>query len=388
MCIIAVHPVQYHAPLYRQISRIKGLNAKVLYLDSFGIKGVQDKDFVYTDKWDMPLFSGYSYKFLKNYSITPYEVFFARLNPGIIKEIFLNKYDVVLIQGYAFFSYWLALFSAKVARAKVIFRGETGFIASKQPGDITKFIKKRILSLFFYFCDIIMYSCSGNRAHLEHYGADKNKLIYFPCAVDNEYLQQQRKRFTVQIVKERRQALGISPESMVVMFCARFIKQKRPYDLIDAVKKVKGDITLLFVGDGIERRRMEGRCTENNIHSVFTGFKNQSQLAEYYSMADIACVISDNDASPKSVNEAMNFALPVIVTHAVGTARDMVKDNENGFIIKTGDINTLAEKIDYLNRHRQQLRYMGERSLEIVKNFSFKEDIAALRRALDMLFAE
>lgn len=42
------------------------------------------------------------------------------------------------------------------------------------------------------------------------------------------------------------------------------------------------------------------------------------------------------------INEAVNFRFSIVTTEMVGSAPDLVKDGENGFIYPVGDIEKLA----------------------------------------------
>ena len=94
-------------------------------------------------------------------------------------------------------------------------------------------------------------------------------------------------------------------------------------------------------------------------------------------------MISDYDPSPKALNEAMNFELPIIVTDVVGTAHDLVVDGVNGYIVKVGDINTIIEKITFLNVNREIAKKMGRRSSEIVDAYTFEKDAFWVGEALE-----
>ena len=128
---------------------------------------------------------------------------------------------------------------------------------------------------------------------------------------------------------------------------------------------------------------MEAFVKEHNLKAVFTGFQNQTQLPKYYTISDIDVVISDYDPSPKAMNEAMNFRLPIIVSDAPGTAYDLVKNGENGFVVKVGDIDTIAKKIDYLNKNREEMKIMGKKSFEIVQNWNYTEDVKGILKAIE-----
>ena len=130
---------------------------------------------------------------------------------------------------------------------------------------------------------------------------------------------------------------------------------------------------------------MENYVQKYHINAIFTGFVNQTKISKYYSISDLDVVISDYDPSPKAMNEAMNFRLPIIVTDIVGTANDLIKDGENGFVVKVGDVDLISERIDFLNKNRKELLRMGNNSFDIVEGWNFKEDVKGILDAIDYI---
>jgi len=385
LAIIAPHPVQYHAPLFREAEKLHHIESNILYCDNMGTRPIYEAEFKTIIKWDIPLLDGYKYKFLRNYSLLRKGGFFSRVNPAILSEISKSKYDAILIQGYDNLSCWLAFFAAKLAGIKVIWRGESTLKGDENSASLKKRLKKIVLTKLFKACDAVMYSCSGNKDYLKFYGAHDSKLFPIPCAVDNDYFRNERKKYLGN-EKDIRRELGIKEDDFVVLFSARFTTRKRPLDLLKAIRKIEHDnILVLFVGDGLERKNMEKYVRDHRIRALFTGFQNQSEISKYYSVSDMAIVVSDYDPSPKAMNEAMNFELPIIVTDVVGTAHDLVKDSVNGFIVKVGDINATAAKIDYFNKNRLIAKAMGKRSLDIVKNWNFQEDAKGVEKAIQFV---
>src|SRR5438067_908207 len=61
---IETHPVQYHAPVYRQVQMKYGIPMTVVYGSDFSIAGYRDKGFGQTLAWDTDLLSGYTPRFL------------------------------------------------------------------------------------------------------------------------------------------------------------------------------------------------------------------------------------------------------------------------------------------------------------------------------------
>ena len=377
----APHPVQYHVGIYRELAKLDNLDFKVIYEDNIGLKPTYVAEFKKEIKWDIDLTSGYPYEFMKNYSLNPHGGIFSRVNFGIFKKIFIDKPDVILFKTYTNFSDFLIMLLAKLTKTKIIFRGEATLRGNEGQTFKSK-LKEKFLRWWLKQCNIIMYSCTGNKEYWKYYGVSEDKMLPIPCAVDNKFFQTERKKYLGK-EKEIKKELGIDENDFVVLFSARFTNRKRPFDLINAVSKIDNkNITILFVGDGIERKNMEQEVKNKNIKAVFVGFKNQSEISKYYSIADLDIVISAYDPSPKAMNEAMNFELPIIVTNIVGTAYDLVKDGKNGYIIKVGDIDTLVKKIDYLNKNREIAKQMGKKSLEIVNGWTFEKDAYYINEAV------
>jgi glycosyltransferase involved in cell wall biosynthesis len=81
------------------------------------------------------------------------------------------------------------------------------------------------------------------------------------------------------------------------------------------------------------------------------------------------------------VNEAMNFNLPLIVSDSTGCVDDLVR--ENGVVFKTGDVMELSQSLErLLYMDNNELRTMGIKSSEIVKEYSYERIIMNLKNNL------
>ena len=381
----APHPVQYHVGIYRELAKVDSIDFKVIYEDNIGIKPTYVEEFKKEIKWDIDLLDGYPYEFMKNCSLNPHGGFFARVNFDIFNFFFIDKPDVILFKGYVNFSDWLIMILAILTRTKIIFRGEATLRGIENDPTFSHVFKKYFLNTWLKACDIVMFSCSGNKDYWKFYGVDESKLLPIPCAVDNDFFREQKIAYTPR-ESEIKKNLDICSDNLIVLFSARFTSRKRPLDLLKAISNIDhSNITVLFVGDGPERSNMEKYVQKHHINAIFTGFVNQTEISKYYSISSLDVVISDYDPSPKAMNEAMNFKLPIIVTDIVGTAHDLVKDGKNGFLVKVGDIDLIAEKIDFLNKNRKELIRMGNNSFDIVEGWNFKEDVKGILDAIDCI---
>lgn len=67
IAIISTHPIQYNAPLFRQLAKSDEIDIHVFYTWSQAQESVEDKSFSKKIVWDIPLLEGYEYSFIKIY---------------------------------------------------------------------------------------------------------------------------------------------------------------------------------------------------------------------------------------------------------------------------------------------------------------------------------
>ena len=383
LAIYSVNPVQYHAPIFKALAKEEDIEATVLFGSDIGLKPFYNKEVKAIIEWDIPLVEGYRHKFFRNFAKNNSRGTFSRINLGMFSHIIKNRYDVVLIHGYDTISSWIVFLAAKCIRAKIIWRGEAAIRVAHRQSIFKKFLKTKILPWYFRRCNAVMYSCTGNKEYLDQFKVPQKKMFLIPCAVDNTFFRKGRLQY-IHKTGGIRKDLGINGDAFVILFSSRFTIRKRPLDLIEAVSKIENkNIVLLFVGDGLEKENMKKLVNKYAIKAVFTGLVGQKELPKYYGIADLYAIISDYDASPKSLNEALNFELPILVTDKVGTSKDLVTDHQNGFIVKSRDVKAMAEKIDFFNKNRNLAKEMGEKSLAISNEWSIENDIIGIKQAIE-----
>lgn len=386
LAVIAPHPVQYHTPLYRSICRHPGLDAKVIYLDTLGLEGVYDAEFRTKIVWDTPLLDGHQHEFVKNYAANNHSGFLARINPGLFRALRKGRYDAVLIQGYSTLSNWIALVAARLLGRKVIWRGEV----TDRPGasaGIVRSVKDAVVATFFSQCDALMYTCAGNRQFLRRYMRSERRLFPFLCAVDNPHFRAEFTRHGPEIASIKRE-LDIPLGDLVVLYCGRLTHRKRIMDALEAVRIAGGHgLTFLIMGDGPLREEALSFGEEHGIRICHLGFVNQSKIGRYYTVADVFILLSEYDPSPKALNEAMNFDLVPIVSDRIGTSADLVQDGSTGFLVRLGDVETVAARIALLRAEPARRARMAKAAHERVAQFSFEANAGGLAAACQFALA-
>ena len=107
------HPVQYTAPLFRELGGRDDVDLTVYYLSRHGVDVSFDAQFGAAFKWDIPLLDGYKHNFVPNLrKAAGLDGFFKLLNVSIAGEILRNRYDALLVHGYEHFAKWPAFLAA------------------------------------------------------------------------------------------------------------------------------------------------------------------------------------------------------------------------------------------------------------------------------------
>jgi glycosyltransferase involved in cell wall biosynthesis len=373
LCILAPHVVQYHTPLYREIANYSEINLLVLFCADYGYKPVYDPTMKATIQWDTPLLEGFNFKFMKNLSKWPYIPIFGRINLDLFKEMINGKFDVILIQDYYYLTSWLALFLAKILNIKIIFRGE-GTLKNpkktKQP-----IIKKIIFYPFMKFSDAILFSCSGNKQWLVELGSSSEKMSLIPCSVDNIFFNNRLikiKKSTI-LPKEK---LGLDEKTIYIISVARMYNYKRIKDIvyvINSLQRKKINCGLILVGDGPDKENITRIIIELDIQDVILpGFINSNEISLYYAASDIFVLTSDYDPSPKSLSEALIFSLPIVGTNVIGTYKDLIIDDWNGFSFDPGDLDHLEQHLQKLISDEKLRKQFGRNSRLLSEKWSIQ----------------
>lgn len=343
------HPIQYFAPLYSYLNK-EGLNVACWYCSDENVKGHMDKQFGTHVTWDIPLLEGYSFRFFKNRSWKPslYNGFFGLFNPGMIRALFKEPKSIIIVHGWAYFTNILTIIFARLAGHTVCLRGESPLNQELLKSRKNRWIKSLLFRGFLFpFIHRFLFIGSQNKAFYKYYGIQEDRLVFVPYAVDNNRFQEAATQLLPQ-KKQLRAQLGLPVDSKIILFTAKFIDKKRPMDLLKAYAALSvEEKCLVMVGEGTLRLTMERYIQENHLKNIFLpGFINQSEIVKYYASADLFVLCSgEGETWGLSVNEAMNFNLPLVVSDLAGCSIDLVKEGKNGFVVPVGNISALSSAI-------------------------------------------
>jgi glycosyltransferase involved in cell wall biosynthesis len=380
------HPIQYFSPLLKTLALSADL--EVYYFSDASITGKEDKGFGQAVQWDTPLLNGYRYRFLRNFSrrTSLDNHFLDAVNPGVAGAIWKSKASIVIVNGWTYSSSLITIFFGRLLGKKVWLRAENPLSQELTKRPAVLFLKKLFLKhlLFRFFVSKCLYIGKESKAFFEYYGVKPARLLYTPYAVDNDSFRQQyfQLRGDPGAVRTR---LGLPSDKKIILSSGKYIPKKRPMDLLQSFRLLNNDnYALVMVGEGELRKEMEDYIRKEQIpHVYLTGFVNQTAISAYYVTADVFVMCSgEGETWGLSVNEAMNFDKPVIVSATCGCSADLVKEGENGFLFETGDIPALADCLRRTLEDDAFLVSAGQRSGEIIRDFSIAHVVTNITASL------
>jgi glycosyltransferase involved in cell wall biosynthesis len=370
------HPIQYFAPLYAYCNT-DGLKVEAWYCSDESIKGDKDVQFGKAVKWDIPLLENYPYRFFRNMARKPsiHGGFFGLVNFGIVKALFRERKSVIVVTGWGYLSYVLVILFSRLAGHTLCLRCETPLKQEKLHSPSKLLLRKVLLKqLMFPLINKFLYVGKQNAAFCKYYGAREEDLVFSPYSVDN--CRFDRSFNELQGQKDKlRQSLGIPIEHLVILFSGKYIQKKRPLDLLKAFKLLNSKkASLVMIGEGELRKEMELFILENQLENVYlTGFVNQSLIANYYAVGDVFVMCSEQGETwGLSVNEAMNFELPIVASDLVGSADDLVSPGVNGFTFPCGNVAELHKILDKFLGDSSLAKTMGRESKKNISSYSYR----------------
>jgi len=150
-----------------------------------------------------------------------------------------------------------------------------------------------------------------------------------------------------------------------VVMVARFQKQKDHETLFKALEGLLNKrIVIHLIGDGPleEKYKLMSRKMKLNNLVKFHGSRND--VGVFLNNADLFLLISNYEGLPLSIIEAMSCGLPIIASN-VGGVKELVINNENGFLINKGDYHHLQKSLEYILNNPNILNQLGKNSRKL-----------------------
>lgn len=340
----------YKLPLYQELSKTWDLT--VYFSRHRGTGRLWQID---PQKWT------FRYKVLKRLPWIPFNV-----NPALPFRA-LAPYDVYIVAGgnlQEAFGMLAAILAAKVRRRPSVFLTDAFIPSNPVPTDYgwlhkaKRFLERHLYERFlFRLPDYFITQGLRPVEELKKRGVSENRIAV-----------------TIWAVPELEEYPPVLPEEVrvltagkrVMMTAAYFRKAKGIDGVIRAFRRLKDeDLCLIIMGEGRERAHLKSLAgNDSRIH--FVGFCEGRKKWGLFFAAEIFVLFTYQDPWGLVVNEAMQCGSAIVTTDGAGCVTHLVRDGENGFVIRVGDEEALFRCLDRMASNWSLVRKMGHRSKEII----------------------
>jgi glycosyltransferase involved in cell wall biosynthesis len=139
---------------------------------------------------------------------------------------------------------------------------------------------------------------------------------------------------------------------------------------------------LVVAGEGPERARLSELAGELSIRLTLAGDVDWERIVELYVAADVFALLSEREPWAVVVNEAAACGLPLVLSDRVGAAHDLLRDGENGALVRAGDVDAAARSLRELAADPELRRAQGDRSRELARDWGYGPSVEGFLEAV------
>lgn len=167
----------------------------------------------------------------------------------------------------------------------------------------------------------------------------------------------------------------------------RLSDQKNFPLLIAAVKAnlpENPDIRLEIYGEGEIKKDLEDLITKQNLTGVCKLMGRTSDVESVLKETDLFVLSSDFEGMPNALIEAMAMGVPCISSDCRTGPKSLVKDGKTGLLFKTGEADSLTEKMSWALQHPAEMNQMGKTAREdVLDTYKIENTLSCFIRMIE-----
>lgn len=207
------------------------------------------------------------------------------------------------------------------------------------------------------YSDAIMLQTVEQGGYFKEY---QDKLYVVPNPIPEKYNN---------IVKD-----NYSEKIRTIAMVGRLHSQKN-FDLaikcMGLITKTHPGICLKIYGSGLERNHLEQLIIDEGLEKVCILMGRRRSIEDALKESDMFLMTSDYEGMPNALMEAMAIGLPCLSSDCKTGPSDLIDDGNTGFLFKTGDIESLYNKLLKIIENPQQAQKVGKNARQhILRDFT------------------
>jgi glycosyltransferase involved in cell wall biosynthesis len=154
-----------------------------------------------------------------------------------------------------------------------------------------------------------------------------------------------------------------------IIFVGRLSKEKGIKSLIRLSEILPKNIHLVIVGSGPLENEIK-KTAKDHTNIDFLGYLPKNKVIPLIRGSFALIQPSLAEGISTTMLEAMACKIPIIASN-VGGNKELVINDENGFLVNPESINEINEKIIELSENKILVKNFGQKSSELIKNFEW-----------------
>ncbi len=123
-------------------------------------------------------------------------------------------------------------------------------------------------------------------------------------------------------------------------------------------------------GNGTEKEKLQEKINNLGLEKSFLLKGVTENIKEKYLASSIYVMSSRYEGMPMVLLEAMAHGLPIVSFECPCGPKDIIKDNEDGYLVSFGNVEQMAKKIEELIINKEKRKFFGKNARKNVERFS------------------
>ena len=265
---------------------------------------------------------------------------------AFLKTKFSKNYDIVHAHHPIGALSFKGTNAKKVVTFHAVFSKQIGMLHGDVAYDLSHKYEQNALD----WADAIT---AGSKDAFDYYSNLGYNVHYIPNAIDiNSLPTNINKKYKKQIV-----------------FVGRLSKEKGIESLIKLSDILPNDIHLIIIGAGPMENEIK-KISKSHSNIDFQGYLPKNEVIPLIRGSTALIQPSLAEGISSTLLEAMSCKIPIIASD-VGGNKELIINNENGFLIDPKSVEELNEKIIQLCENENLVAKFGRKSSELVKHFEW-----------------
>lgn len=205
---------------------------------------------------------------------------------------------------------------------------------------------------------------SLKQGYIENYGIKEDKIKIMPNWID-------LKRFKNIDTENIYNKYNLEKNKKYILFVHRLSKRKGAHYISKIAKYFKDqkDIVFLIAGDGPYKEKLEKEKLNN---TALLGKVPNDYIPELMKISKVFFMPSEEEGFPRVLLESMASGLPYVAFDVGGVREISIRENQE-FIYKIGDIDSMVAGISKLISNKSVYNNLKEFNLNYIRRFDIKE---------------